>query len=162
MEDASSQPHRTELLAPVVVFPSLFGFQVKMSPTHPDVWDDSWVCFLPGVVPDVQEGALWGPLPGVIVTGPVSFHMVHIHYLNVKVLLFCFVFSLKPVLLQHLGENSHDVVPNIWCCLALQVWRGVSARGWPLPFPSLFSFQGPDREEEGKEVAAFCPVITGV
>ena len=51
----------------------------------------SWVCSFPGTVTDFQEAIHWGPLPGLIVSGPVGVHVVHIHHLHGKVFVFFFL-----------------------------------------------------------------------
>lgn len=56
--------------------PSLFGFQMKLSPMHPDVHNNSQACSLPRTVTDFQERTCGGPLPGGTVIGPASFHTV--------------------------------------------------------------------------------------
>ena len=108
-------------------FPSLFGFQMKRSPRHPGVHNNSRVCSLPGTVSDFQgRNSLRTPL-GVTVIRLVSFHGPH-WSLAAKRFSFLF-FPWCLILLQPLRENCHDFLANLWWLSALKVQRRATLVG---------------------------------
>ena len=131
-------------------FPFFLGFRWNWSPgilmsSH------SWVCSFLGTVTDFQEAIHWGPLPGLIVSGPVGVHVVHIHHLHGKVFVFFFLpWSISCCSLLGKIVMIFSLIlaaPPVWRCG--EQWVYESDLSCPCLSPS---FLHPDKEEEGQEV----------
>lgn len=105
---AFSQPHCTKLSVSVVIF--LFSFQMKLSPMHPDVCNNSQTRSLAGTVGDFQEGTSLrhlGP-PPVTLTGCQLSQDSHLSHACKG-----FSFPWCLFLLQLCKENSHNSLRNL-------------------------------------------------